>query len=288
MATPSPPPAATNDLPSVLSKLESARLTLQTLTSSIESFPPPSSLPYDAGNSDDDTRAVSTYPGTLCTELEHYKELFSQLRFSYLEQMTKEKFLRYVTEEPPKIHEAEENAAREAELKSAKESLQRCKKKVDETLREIDEVGARLAPAYERLLNTAKQARSLPAETATMRAEIATLRGAADDRPEMNLPLDDTLQYVGAAESELAMLQSELKSLLGVAIPRRQKQVEQLEKEIVTREREKEGLERFANEAVRARQGAREAGKADREIAGQWYKSSYEVLSALLGEEPER
>ena len=79
-------------------------------------------------------------------ELEHYKELFSQLRFSYLEQMTKEKFLRYVTEEPPRIHDAEENALREEELKVSKERLQRSKREVDETLREIDEVGGRLAP----------------------------------------------------------------------------------------------------------------------------------------------
>jgi len=142
--------------------------------------------------------------------------------------------------------------------------------------------------AYEHLHLTAAQARSLPTETATMRAEIAQLRGAADDRPEMNLPLDDTLQQLSAAESELAMLQSELKSLHGVAIPRKRKQLEQLEKEVVAREREKEGLQRFANEAVRARRGAREAGKADREIAGQWYKSSYELLSALLWEEPAR
>ena len=145
MTTPAP---ASDDegLSAVLARIDSARLTLQTLTSNIEAHAPAATAAAAFPSSDDDTAALSTYPGTLLAELEHYRELFSQLRFSYLEQMTKEKFLRYVTEEPPAIHDADENAAREAELAGAKESLQRCKREVDATLAEIDDVGGRLAP----------------------------------------------------------------------------------------------------------------------------------------------
>jgi len=103
-----------------------------------------------------------------------------------------------------------------------------------------------------------------------MRNQIETHQNANDARPGMNLPLSDTLEHIGAAESELRMLETELESLK-TTLPRKKRHLENLDRVISEHERNKEGLERFASEAVRAREGARAAGKANRENTGQWY-----------------
>ena len=48
-------------------------------------------------------------PSALQADLEHYRELFSKLRFSYVEQVTKERFLRAVTAEQPEFVDGDEN-----------------------------------------------------------------------------------------------------------------------------------------------------------------------------------
>jgi hypothetical protein len=88
---------------------------------------------------------ANTTPANLAADLVHYKvsplscqfhyikrlclirrqrqELFSKLRFSYLEQVTKEKFLRAVTAETPLFVEPADNAALETQLAAEKEAL---------------------------------------------------------------------------------------------------------------------------------------------------------------------
>lgn len=108
--------------------LTTAHLTLQTLTSILTSTP-----------------ASTPPPPQLLAELSHYKELFSQLRFSYLEQVTKEKFLRSIASDPPTIYDGDDNALLEADLRDAKESLKEKKREVQEVLDELEAVGGRLA-----------------------------------------------------------------------------------------------------------------------------------------------
>ena len=102
-----------------------------------------------------------------------------------------------------------------------------------------------------------------------MRADIAAREQGRDPRPELNLPLPDTRDHIDAALSELRMLETEIESLQA-ALPRRTRHREALDREIAERERESAGLEKFASEAVRAREGARREGKAERENTGEW------------------
>ncbi|KAF5004337.1 hypothetical protein F66182_16048, partial [Fusarium sp. NRRL 66182] len=66
-------------------------------------------------------------PASLEADLTHYKELFSKLRFSYLEQVTKEKFLRGIVGDPPLVVGHNENVELEATLAEAKQQLQQRK-----------------------------------------------------------------------------------------------------------------------------------------------------------------
>ena len=79
------------------------------------------------------------------TELEHYKDLFTKLRFSYVEQVTKEKFLRAIVSDPPLLVEPQENNELEAELKEVKAALKAQKEEVTEITKQLEAKGRDLA-----------------------------------------------------------------------------------------------------------------------------------------------
>lgn len=84
-------------------------------------------------------------PASLEADLSHYKELFSKLRFSYLEQVTKEKFLRSIVGDPPLVVEHTENIELEAQLAEVKSVLKAQKENVANMVRELEIRGRDLA-----------------------------------------------------------------------------------------------------------------------------------------------
>lgn len=84
-------------------------------------------------------------PASLEADLSHYKELFSKLRFSYLEQVTKEKFLRAIVGDPPLVVEHVENIELEAQLAEVKGVLKAQKENVAEVVRVLEGRGRDLA-----------------------------------------------------------------------------------------------------------------------------------------------
>ena len=73
------------------------------------------------------------------------QELFSKLRFSYLEQVTKEKFLRAIVGDPPLIVEHQENIELETELAEVKAVLKAQKEDVANLVKELDQRGRELS-----------------------------------------------------------------------------------------------------------------------------------------------
>lgn len=84
-------------------------------------------------------------PAILAADLAHYQELFSKLRFSYVEQVTKERFLRAITAEQPEFVNASDNAALDEKLKADKEALKEKKKEVRDMVQDLEEQGRMLA-----------------------------------------------------------------------------------------------------------------------------------------------
>ncbi|PUU76816.1 hypothetical protein B9Z19DRAFT_1087515 [Tuber borchii] len=247
-------------------------------------------FPPDATRSSDVSDSLSTAtptPAALQADLSHYKELFSKLRFSYLEQVTKEKFLRAITEDAPLVVEAGENEELEAKLVIAKGELRRSKREVEGILAELEGLSRRLADDHKTVLDYISEATTLPPQTAEMEVEIANLEKeqnpitspSSSSLPK--LPLSDTLTLLSAGEAELARLQKELAEA-DLALPKKRARLEALESEIGPMEMDKEGLERFASEAVRMRDSARAEGRVDRESMGRWYKAVFEGLEGVL------
>jgi hypothetical protein len=77
------------------------------------------------------------------------QELFSKLRFSYIEQVTKERFLRAITSETPLFVEPHENARMEAQLLEEKATLKAQKDEVAKMVAELEIRGKELAAREE-------------------------------------------------------------------------------------------------------------------------------------------
>jgi len=90
------------------------------------------------------TTALPT-PSLLAADLAHYRDLFSKLRFSYVEQVTKERFLRSVVADPPEFVDAGENAELEERLKAEKAVLKSKKEEVRMLVEEMERQGRALA-----------------------------------------------------------------------------------------------------------------------------------------------
>ncbi|KAL8706067.1 MAG: hypothetical protein Q9225_007986, partial [Loekoesia sp. 1 TL-2023] len=99
----------------------------------------------DASTSALNEDATHPTPASLAADLSHYRDLFSKLRFSYLEQVTKEKFLRAIVGDPPLVVDHAENVELEKQLAEVKQVLKMQKEDVTRLVEELERRGRELA-----------------------------------------------------------------------------------------------------------------------------------------------
>ncbi|KAL9127663.1 MAG: hypothetical protein Q9217_003510 [Psora testacea] len=251
---------------------------------------PISAAPTSQRNSDISSSAFADpSPASLEADLSHYRELFSKLRFSYLEQVTKEKFLRAIVGEPPQIVEPAENIELESQLASIKSVLKEQKQHVANMVAELEETGRGLSRRYETVSLQTELLKSLPAQIDGLKGTLEELRRrnhssneARSDDPNLNLPLPATQGLVEERKAELEEVNKQLQSLQQ-ALPRQTIVVEREEKELEVLEQEKERAVLGAREVMeRKREGD---GADELELRGRWLRSADTALRRLLGVE---
>ncbi|ORY11499.1 hypothetical protein BCR34DRAFT_565126 [Clohesyomyces aquaticus] len=248
----------------------------------------PKDLPQSAQKrssavSDDSEQNNDTHPAALEADLVHYKELFSKLRFSYVEQVTKEKFLRSITDNPPRLVEASENEEKEKEVLALKAELKERKLEIAEVLRQLEEKGKELALRYEGIQLHKAQLESLPAEIENLEATIDRLRQEQEppsNNPELALPLPETLTVLQKRQAELAAVDAQL-ATLQAALPNRSRELEKLERELKPLETQKQGTVAAAKEARRRREEGGGIGD-ELEERGRWLRASETALREML------
>jgi polyhydroxyalkanoate synthesis regulator phasin len=257
------------------------------------SEPISSALPPAQNNNDNLPRTsdVSTSsldaptPSSLEADLAHYRELFGKLRFSYVEQVTKEKFIRAIVGDPPLIVSPQENADLEASNAAAKAELKALKTEVAGMVEELEKRGRELAGRYERVQAEVKLVRELPGKIAALEKRVAELKAAQqlapDAKAEMNLPLGKTLALVEGKRRELAGVERQLE-LLGGQVPRKRKEVERLRGEVAALENRRANSSAAAREAKRRRENAQSGVEDELEARGRWYRASETVLQRVL------
>lgn len=247
------------------------------------SAPQSSTRTSDASNSALDNPS----PASLEADLAHYKELFSKLRFSYLEQVTKEKFLRAIVGDPPLIVEHQENIELESQLAEVKAVLKEQKEHVAQMVKDLEEKGRELTKRYETVQLQTTQLQSLPPQIASLNETITALRSTLQQStssstasPNLALPLDATLALVAERRSEIDDLDQQIKSLQQGLSPKT-RALEEAQSELKTLEGQADVAVQAAREATRRRSGDAE-GVDELEMRGRWLQGVEYSLRSML------
>ncbi|KAK5164365.1 uncharacterized protein LTR77_010061 [Saxophila tyrrhenica] len=255
---------------------------LSILTVSAPYLTPDPALPQrpsaDSTTSDRD----NTSPSLLAADLTHYRDLFSKLRFSYVEQVTKERFLRAITAQEPDFVDASENAELEEKLRGEKAGLKEKKEEVRALVGELEGEGRRLAGRYENVRLQTTQLESLPAENDKLERTLNTLRATQAPRssnPSLSLPLQPTLDLLQEREAELESLDRQIETLRA-ALPQKQAQVAGLKDEVNMLNVKKIKAVEEAQEARRRREGG--VGGDEMEERGRWLRGVEGGLRGML------
>lgn len=211
------------------------------------------------------------------------KELFSKLRFSYLEQVTKEKFIRAIVGDPPLVVEHQENVELEASLAVSKGALKAQKTEVAELVAELEKRGRELCRKHQNIQMQTTQLNELPEKIEVLQANIEELKAeqAPGSNPTLNMPLEKTLALVEEKEWERAELDRQLEQLQ-VMVPRKTRELERLNAELQPLEVKRLGSTASAREAKRRKEEALGGVGDDLEERGRWWRGVESGLKGML------
>jgi chromosome segregation ATPase len=236
-----------------------------------------------ARTSDVSSSSVDATPASLEADLAHYKELFAKLRFSYVEQVTKEKFIRAIVGEPPLIVTPQENIELEKQNVAAKAQLKALKMEVADTVEELENKGRELSRKYEVVQMETATLREMPERIASLEERIAELRQQLQpgENPSLNLPLAKTLELVAEKKLQRHDLERQLEQLRA-QVPRKRKEMERLQTELQPLEVRRQNSLAAAREARRRKEQALGGVEDDLEERGRWWRASEAALKQML------
>ena len=248
--------------------------------------------PQTTARTSDASEDLNPTPSSLANDLKHYEELFKKLRFSYLEQVTKEKFLRSIVGDPPLLVSHADNARLEEELVRQKAELKGRKDEVATLVGEMGEMAGRLAGRWEGVQTQMRQLEVLPGEVDEMQSRVQIMREElrskmgneqASSDPRMNLGLEETDALVAETQAKAREVERQIAALQR-QLPGKMRECEVLERELEVLERRRNEKTALAREARRIRE---EGGRDVVEEMGRWYRSKETVLKGLLDVEVE-
>lgn len=227
-------------------------------------------------------------PNTLTNDLQHYRSLFTKLRFSYTEQVTKEKFLRYLVSSTPVEHVSPTaNAELERQLGEVKETLRAQKRAVDEEVNTIEVHARELARRWKGIESAREELDSLPSVIEGLKAEVEEMRRTqgidgevGDGQAEMGMGLEETVTLVKEREQQLERVGGRLEEVREER-EKKEKELEKLQEDVVRSEREVKRAKKAAEDARRRREG--KGGVGDEiEEKGRWLRGVEGTLRGLL------
>ncbi|KAK4063085.1 hypothetical protein Trihar35433_8880 [Trichoderma harzianum] len=223
-------------------------------------------------------------PTSLDADLIHYKELFAKLRFSYVEQVTKEKFIRAIVGDPPLIVTLQENLDLERENAEAKAQLKNLKLEVADLVSDLEKRGRDLSKRYENIQLETVRLEELPAKIVELESRIKELKDkheSSESDPNLRLPLTKTLSLVAKRKAEQQELARELEALQA-KVPRKRKEAERLQAELQPLEVKRQSSTTAAREARRRKDAALGGVADDLEQRARWYRASESMLKQVL------
>ncbi|KAI2619713.1 hypothetical protein GGR54DRAFT_603347 [Hypoxylon sp. NC1633] len=227
----------------------------------------------------------ATTPSSLEADLTHYQELFAKLRFSYVEQVTKEKFIRAIVGDPPLIVSPQENLDLEKENLEAKAMLKTLKSEVANMVLELEDRARDLSRKYEKVTVGTMRLAELPSKLGDLENAVAGLKKAQalglDANPDLNLPLAKTIGLVESKKRQRIEVDRQLEQLQG-QVPRKKKELDRLQAELQPLEIRRQNSTTAAKEARRRKEAALGGVEDDLEERGRWFRAAETGLKQIL------
>ncbi|MCJ1359073.1 MAG: hypothetical protein MMC33_009073 [Icmadophila ericetorum] len=270
-----------------LSKFDNEQLSIIKLT---EPFVAPTNAPGDQAKRTSDVSSDASEnpsPASMAADLEHFRGLFSKLRFSYLEQVTKEKFLRAIVGDRPQIVEHQENVQFEAQLIKVKADLKAQKDEVAALVAELDAKGQELSRRYTTIQTQLISLRALPAEITSLQTTISSLRTALSPtnnptaNPILSLSLSQTQPLLASKSSELSSLDARLDAL-EAQNARKRKELQRVEGELKPLEQQRAVVAGAAREARKRKEESEKGAGDEVEMRGRWFRGVEDGLRRVL------
>ena len=236
------------------------------------------------------SKILATWLIYSCSPPPKKKDLFSKLHFSYLEQVTKERFLRSIVADPPQIVSHADNLTLEASLAQQKVQLKTAKEEVDILVKEMETMARDIATKWEGVQMQMVELERLPREIEELQGWIGRMRqqqesamGESGTRersedPRMNLSLEETEALVEQQKREAANLDKQIMALQG-QIPVKTRECETAEKETQVMGKRRDEVSAAASAARKIKE---EGGRDELEEKGRWYQASESVLKSLV------
>ncbi|KAK9326382.1 hypothetical protein V1517DRAFT_283216 [Lipomyces orientalis] len=243
-------------------------------------------------------------PAAIEVELKDFKELFSKLKVTYLEQETKETFLHIIlddNDDEAGTENGDSNARKDLRIwrikqKDLDEATQRNaglkqvlvdkKKALQDASDEITALVGEVCDKYEILKTEVSQAENMLQEIESMQAEVRELERSEDEAEtegHQALSLKETQDLYGNLTTQDLELDGDIHELKEVIIPGKRRELENLTAELGRLSELSKRLEEAATLAVEERQMGMKQGKTvAKENIGRWYSNVIYILKSLL------
>ncbi|CAO77638.2 Kinetochore protein Sos7 [Schizosaccharomyces pombe] len=210
-------------------------------------------------------------------ELQQYRELFTRLKFSYIEQGTKERYLRAILDDPPMLVEAEDNEKLETTNSSLKGRLKSEKREVDLLTEELKTTSRELSSNYESVMEECKNTKSTLSKLESLESELLKLQQDSSTKtpilPEVEAAIHDL-------ESELNITNESIETIDG-KIDNDEKYFIQLTKNLSLLEKEYKIASERSNQIKAAIHTRTPDADAKKQVQN-WYTSMLEIYDQLL------
>ncbi|ANB13566.1 hypothetical protein AWJ20_1862 [Sugiyamaella lignohabitans] len=228
---------------------------------------------------------LHTNPRQFDLDIQRYEELFDTRKLTYLEQETKERFLRAIINDPPFFVEQWDMKDVEEKTKGKKLRLKEEKAKSKELLAGLDKQARDIYSEYKLVNATNERTNTLYREIDEMQREFQRLQ---EEYPQLQIPDHPDPQLNISSVEELDILEndylSEIQDLDDEILKTSQSIDEalamqiQLEKDIEKLRTQRENIDKNTKEVVRIRNEELKATDKDMELTADFYRNMVECL----------
>ncbi|CAO3681354.1 unnamed protein product [Umbelopsis vinacea] len=225
---------------------------------------------------DGNNNAVNEHPQSFSMAAEFYKDHFAKLKFNYLEQETKDRFLKSLVKDPPMVVEQSDNWEIDRQNREEKQKLKAGKLETTTLKREIATVGKTLYDSFTDLSHKIKKTESVFSEVNEMEAELTKMSQEADKHSK--LTVEEAKNIIDQQTHDFQDISNDMEKRRDT-ISELSWKIENLEHEIEQLESQKFTAESYAADAVRM------ANKRDPTVEDltKWYLSIVTLCNNLYG-----